>query len=454
MKKLFAICLSAILLLCLCLCASALHVVGDSISEDVADVMGENSLAEGDSLDSTDKRTLPRVENLSLVESLRGGVTLSWDKIDDAYAYNIFVKTQGDKAFKYCLTVKSNKVFVNIDNEGKLKFKVRAFCYDSGEAVFSEFSDSVGGLTKPGSVSKLYTSEIGNNSITLYWSKATGATGYRVYIYDKLKEKFTLYKSTSRTIITVDSLKKDTLYTFKVLSYKEIDGSTVFGDYSEEYKEYTYNSGALPHTKAQAAQYYNSHINKLKEEKNMTVKYKKSIETQYISCSRKNLAASVKNTLNLFEGTLSETYKYVDGENATKSANKLIEPYNKNAGLERDDIKKYAAKKDGDSIILTVTLKSENKLYNKGKKMLKSYYDSVLSLPNYKSLKTAPFVIESADSYYNGGTLSIKVTDKAVTSFKVDTAVLSNIGFSVSDIKGNAIIAYELKESYKVAYTK
>lgn len=452
MKKLFAICLSAILLLCLCLCVSALHVVGDSVSESVADVMGENSLTEGDSLDSTDKKTLPRVENLSLVESLRGGVTLSWDEIEDAYAYNIFVKTGDDKHFKYCLTVKSNKTFVNIDNEGKLKFKVRAFRYDSGEAVFGEFSDSVGGLTKPGSVSKLYTSEISNNSITLYWSKATGATGYRVYIYDKDKEKFTLYKSTSRTIIAVDSLKKDTLYTFKVLSYKEIEGSTVFGDYSEEYKEYTYNSGTLPHTKAQAAQCYNTYINKLKEEKNMTVKYKKSIETQYISCSRKNLATSVKNTLNLFEGTLSETYKYVDGENATKSANKLIEPYSKNAGLERDDIKSYSAKKDGDVTTLTITLKSENKLYTKGKKATKSYYDSVLSLPNYKSLKTSPFVIESADSYYSGGTLTIKVENKRISSFIVDAAVLSDISFSVSEIKGSAIVAYELKERYKVVY--
>lgn len=450
MKKLIALCLSAIMLLTLGVYVSGVHVIGDSIGDGSLAAQGETQT------DHTQDSeiVLPQVENLSFVKSLRGAVILSWDKTEGAYAYNIFVKTNKDKKFKYCLTVKNNNVTVNIDNEGGLQFKVRAFCYDSGKAVFGDFSEAVGGVTAPAGVSKLYTSKIENDSITLYWNKAAGATGYRVYIYDRDKKKFVLYKRTSRTIMTVASLKRDTLYTFKVLSYKRIDNSTAFGDYSEEYKEYTYNSGSLPHTKAQAAQFYNNYINKLKQEQNMTVAYKKSIDTQYISCTKKNLATSVKNTLNLFQGTLNETCKYVNGESDAKSVNKLIEPYGKNAGLERDDIKKYTAKKDGDSIILTVTLKSENKYYNRGKKMQKSYYDSVLSLPNYKSLKTAPFVIESADSYYSGGTMAIKVTEKAVTYFKVDAAVLSNIGFSVSEIKGNAIIAYELKENYKITYPK
>lgn len=448
MKKLLCA-ISVIIILSLSFTAGARHIVGDSVKSSSLPVQGDTTPEES----LTQEVSLSKVENLSLVKSLRGAVMLSWDEVPEAYAYNIFMKTGKDKKYKYCTTVKGNEATVNISNEGGLRFKVRAFNYDEGKAVFSPFSDSVGGVTAPAGVDKIYTSQITNNAITLYWKKAAGATGYKVYIYNEKKGKFLLYKDTSRTIITVTDLKKDTAYVFKVQSYKSADNSTAFGEYSEKYKEYTYNSGSLPHTRAQAAQYYNNHINKLKDCQNMTVKYKKSIDTQFMSCTKKNLSASVKNTLKLFEGTMKETYKYAQGENDVKSADKLIEPYGKDAGVERDDIKSYTVKKQDDSTILTITLKSESKLYTKGKKAQSSYYDSVLSLPEYKRLKTSPFTIENADSYYSGGTVTIKVKDKKVTSFKVDAAVLSNIGFSVSDIKASAIICYELKESYKITYS-
>lgn len=452
MKKLFIVSLSVVLMAVLSFSALARHIVGDSIKSDSLPAHSETVLEENEDLPQ--EKVLPQVENLNFEESLRGAVSLSWDKIPEAYAYNIFIKTDDSKKYKYCLTVKSNKVTVkNIDSEGDLKFKVRGFCYDSGKAVFGPFSKAVGGVTAPEDVDKLYTRSITNDSVTLYWNKAKGATGYNVYIFDKEKDEFILYKSTSRTLITVSELKKDTLYTFKVQSYKKVNNSTALGKFSKEHEEYTYNSGAVPHTKSQAAQYYNNHIAKLKAQKDMTVKYQKSIDTQFISCSKQNLTVSVKNTINLFEGTLKKIYKYVDGENETKSVNKLIEPYGKTPTLERDDIKEYSAetREDG-SVVLKITLKSENKFYTKGQKSQKSYYDGVLSLPNYKNLKTSPFLIENADSYYSGGTLTIKVKDRKVQVFKIDAAVLSNIGFSVSDVKASAIVAYGLEERYDVKY--
>lgn len=451
MKKLLvaAICVIIISMLSFCVCGK--HIIGESIKNDSLPIQGDFSSKEDE--ESSTEKALPQVENLIFEKSLTGAVSLSWDELDGAYAYNIFMKTDESDKYKYCLTVKSNKVVVkNIDNDGDLSFKVRAFQFDSGKAVFSPFSESVGGVTAPQSVNALYTRSITDDSITLYWNKAKGATGYKVYIFDKEKDKFVLYKRTKRTIITVSDLEKNSCYTFKVLSYKRINNSTALGEFSDEYKEYTYNSGGVPHTKAQAAQYYNNHIAKLKSQQNMTVKYKKSIDTQFISCSKENLAVSVKNTLNLFEGTLKQTYKYVDGENELKSVNKLIEPYNKAASLERDDIKEYSAEKKDDSVVLKVTIKSENKLYTKGEKAQKSYYDGVLSLPNYKTLKTSPFSIESADSYYSGGTLTIKVTDRKISVFKIEAAVLSNIAFSVSDVKASTIVTYQLNERYDVQY--
>ncbi len=436
--------------------AVCFHASAKPVKDDIsysASLEVQGTISSEPQQQASEKKTLSQVENLAFVKSARGEVSLSWNEVAGAYGYRVFIKSDEDENYKYCTTVRSTQVTVkNIDNEGGLRFKVRAFSYDGGKAVFGKFSTPVYALTKPADVKKIYTRNIDDSSITLYWDKAKGATGYRVYIYNKSSKKYELYKRTSRTTITVGELEKDTLYTFKIMSYKRLNNSTALGDYSEEYKEYTYNSGSQPHTKSQAAQCYNSYISQLKTQQNMKVKYKKSIDTQFMSCSKNNLAASVKNTLNMFEGTLSKTYTYVDGESGAKSANKLIEPYGKKPSLERDDILKYSVTEKQGNIYLIITLKNENNIYKKGNKNQQSYFDGVLSLPDYKSLKTSPLTIENADSYYSGGTLTLKITDGAVSALKINAAVLSDIGFSVADIKASTIIGYEVKEQYTITY--
>lgn len=445
MKKISVLIITAILFFALSLCINALYTVDGAVTNKDTAVSG--NVTEDAQL------TLGAVENLQFVKSARGSVTLSWDKLPDAYAYQVFVKYESDKKFRYNYTVKSNEVTIkDIDNEGALRFKIRGFCYDKGEVVYGKFSSAVEALTKPENVTKVYTRSITDDSITLYWDKAEGATGYRVYIYDKESGKFKVYKKTSRTTLTVSGLDKDKLYRFKVMSYKRAGNSTAFGASSSEYKEYTYNSGAVPHTLSQVAQHYNDLITTLKAEENMTVQYSKSIDTEYIGCSKNNLATTVKNTLSLFEGTLKKTYTYKNGNNDEKSSNKLIEPYSRKPALTRNDIKEYTIKEKEDGYTIKITLKSESAIYNKGETVKKSYFYGVLALPQYKSLKTTPLTIEGADSYYDGGTLSVTVKDGRVSNLNIQAGVLSDIDFSVADVKASAVIGYEMKEIYKVKY--
>ncbi len=451
-KTVIALIITAMLIIT-SFCASAKHIKDGLIYEPDIKAAGTVSTEEPGGELSPEEEALPKTENLTFVKSLRGAVSLSWDKVEGAYAYRVFMKTEKDDTFKYCLTVKATNVTIeNIENEGGLEFRVRAFAYKGGKAIFGDFSDKVGAVTAPADVENIYTRSITDSSITLYWNKAEGATGYRVYLFDEKKGDFKIYERTPRTTIKVDGLKKDTAYTFKILSYKKAGGSTAFGNYSDEYDETTYNSGSVPHTVAQAAQYYNNHIAKLKSQQTVKVKYKKSIDTEFISCSKGNLEVSVKNMVNLFEGTLSRTYNFEGGTAEGKSLNKLVEPYRKKAELERNDIEGYSVQKKAESIILKIVLKSENKIYVKGEKNQKSYFDGVLSLPNYKNLKTSPLVIEGAESYYSAGTLTLKIKDRRITLFKVSAAVLSDISFSVSDVKASTIVGYGLSEQYKMTY--
>jgi hypothetical protein len=429
-------------------CTTALHTIDGGVA--YTDV---HTSADGAVL-IPEKDTLGKVENLNFIQSARGSVTLSWDELENAYAYNIFVKYDGDEKYRYSYTVRNNKVTIdNIDNEGEIKFKVRGFRYDSGEVIYGEFSSVVKAITKPESVSKIYTHSITDDSITLSWDKSKGATGYRVYIYDKKAENFKVYKETSRTTLAVSELKKDTSYSFKIMSFKEVGNSKAFGDNSPEYREFTYNSGGVPHTTAQMAQHYNDLIIKLKAQSDMSVQYKKTIDTEYVNCSENNLAMTVKNTLSLFEGTLKKTYKYVGGTNEEKSANKLIEPYGKKPSLMKDDIQQYTVieKENGDYTI-KIILKSESKLYEKGMKAQKSYSDGVLALPEYRKLKTGPLSIDSADSYYDGGTITVVVKKGRISTLDISAGMLSVIEFSVADVCASTVVGYEMTESYKVKY--
>ena len=435
------------LLTALTFCVSGLHIRDSAVTYEEVQVGADGTVIE------PEEKTLGKVENLDVLKSARGAVSLSWNKVEGAYAYNVFIKDDGSEKFRYSYTAKANEVTISdIENEGALKFKVRAFCYDKGKVVYGEFSVSVNAVTKPADVDTIYTRSITDDSITLYWDKVAGATNYRVYIYDAQAEKFKIYKETSRTTITVSSLEKDTRYTFKVMSYKEIDNSVAYGDFSNEYKEYTHNSDGIPHTKSQVAQCYNDMIAKLKSEPDVTVKYNKTIDTEYVSCSKRNLAMSVKNTLNLFEGTLKKNYKYKDGANDEKSANKLIEPYGKKAALERNDIDKYEVTKKDGKYTIKITLKSESKNYSKGDSTQKSYFDGVIALPEFRSLKTTPLVIDAAESYYDGGTLTMTVKDDRVESLTIKAAMLADIDFSVADVVASTVVGYEMTEKYNIVY--
>ena len=448
MKSILTLIITITAMFMLSVCASAVHSIDGGVY--IEDVQTGTDTVVPEKVE----KTLGRVENLKFVKSSRGTVTLSWDKVEGAYGYKVFVKYEGDEKFRYTYTLRNNEVTIkDIENEGGLVFKVRAFCYDAGKVVYGKYSKTVNAVTKPENVTNIYTRSITDDSVTLYWNKAKGATGYRVYIYSKKDDKFKLYKRTSRTTMTISDLKKDTRYTFKIMSYKRINNSTALGDYSAEYKEFTYNSGGVPHSMSQVAQFYNEQIALLKAETDMTVKLNKSIDTEFISCSKNNLTVSVKNTLSLFEGTLKKNYKYVNGQNDSKSANKLIQPYSKKASLERNDIKEYSVSEKDGKITLKIIIKDESSIYNKGDKKQKSYFDGVLALPEFTKLKTAPLVIEGADSYYDGGEITMTVKDGRVASLNIRAGMLTDIDFSVSDVTASTVVGYELTEKYKIVYS-
>ncbi len=93
---------------------------------------------------------------------------------------------------------------------------------------------------KPKATTGLKAKTQDTKSITLSWSKTTGATGYEVYKYNSQTKKYVKIKTTTSTSYKVTSLNAGTTYKFKVRAYKKVgDSTTIFGTYSSVFSTAT-----------------------------------------------------------------------------------------------------------------------------------------------------------------------------------------------------------------------
>ena len=92
-------------------------------------------------------------------------------------------------------------------------------------------------VTLPSKVKTLKTSAVKTTSLTLKWSKVSGATGYEIYrstdgeSWKKIKSV-----SSKTTSYTDKSLKKGKKYYYKVRAYRKADSKTYYGDFSSAVK--------------------------------------------------------------------------------------------------------------------------------------------------------------------------------------------------------------------------
>ena len=76
------------------------------------------------------------------------------------------------------------------------------------------------------------------DTVTLSWSKATGANGYRVYKYNSKTKKYEKLKDVKGTSLKISKLKSGTAYKYKVRAYTKDDG-TIWGSYSSAFETAT-----------------------------------------------------------------------------------------------------------------------------------------------------------------------------------------------------------------------
>ncbi len=158
-------------------------------------------------------------------------VTVTWKKVAGVTGYKVYRATSKNGSYKKVATVKTLKWTDSKLKTGKTYYyKVRAY----NKTANSGYSKVVKAKPVPAKTSLSSVKNAKGKKATLTWKKVAGATGYKVYRTTKKNGSYKSVKTVKNVKTWTDSnLKKNKTYYYKVRAYKTVDGSKVYGAYSD-----------------------------------------------------------------------------------------------------------------------------------------------------------------------------------------------------------------------------
>ncbi len=160
--------------------------------------------------------------------STESSVKLRWNSVKNATGYKVYVYSKN--SLKELGSTSSLSYSIKKLNTGtKYKFAVRAYIKKSGKTALSPNYQYAEVYTVPSAPSVVKATRT-DSSVTLRWSSVKGATGYRVYVYNKGWKKV---KSTNSTSFKITGLKSGKKYIYCVKPYIKFAGDTLWGDYKK-----------------------------------------------------------------------------------------------------------------------------------------------------------------------------------------------------------------------------
>lgn len=154
-----------------------------------------------------------------------------WNKVSGVTGYKVYLYN-GSKLVKSAVTKNTSYTFSSLSAGTTYKVYVKAYKTVNGKNFWSA-SKSLSTSTKPGTPTLTVTA--GTKKATLKWNKQTGATGYVVYMATSKNGKYSkiaTLKGNSAVSYTKTGLTKGKTYYFKVVAYKAVGNTTLYGSYS------------------------------------------------------------------------------------------------------------------------------------------------------------------------------------------------------------------------------
>ncbi len=177
------------------------------------------------------------VKNLKQSAMTASSVTFSWSKIAGVTGYKVYKLNAKNKWELASTTSKLTYTDKSLSMGDVAQYKVRAYTKVGTITYYGAYSSVLKvTMSKPGVVPKL-TSSSGETNITLTWTKAENANGYKVYLYNSKTGKFTEKASVTALTYKVTGLTPNTEYKFAVKAYYKASANSI--TYAEKQKEIT-----------------------------------------------------------------------------------------------------------------------------------------------------------------------------------------------------------------------
>ena len=160
-------------------------------------------------------------------------VTLSWSKVAGSnMRYYVFSYNPGTKKYT-CLSYTTGTSYTvkKLSSGATYYYAVQA--YNTTAKKWGKVSSVLTTATKPGTPT--LKAVAGTRKATLSWNKQNGATGYLLYMATSKNGKYTkiaTLKGNTKVSYTKTGLTKGRYYYFKVIAYKTVGSTNIYGAYS------------------------------------------------------------------------------------------------------------------------------------------------------------------------------------------------------------------------------
>ena len=174
----------------------------------------------------TSKPVVKNVTNFKVKSATTNSVTLQWDKCEGEVGYFVERYKNGSWCNIAELPVDTTSYTEKgLINGTTYSFRIRAYRY--GDTVLTGLYSNVAGTTTLANVTGFAKQSSTDSSITVKWNRNSRATGYVLEQYTGGKwVQLTKTASNTNTSYTAKNLKASTTYTFRIKTYKTVNGKT------------------------------------------------------------------------------------------------------------------------------------------------------------------------------------------------------------------------------------
>ena len=173
------------------------------------------------------------VKNARVTSTTATWITLEWERNANVTGYAI-EQYKGGKWTQIAVTKNNTTlkfIVKGLNPDTKYSFRIRAYKTNGTKTTYGGYV-AMAGTTRIANVAKFNATALSQTSVKLSWSSNTIASGYVIEQYKGGKwTQINVIRDKNVTTMVVGSLAKGTTYTFRMKSFKTVDGSNRFSEY-------------------------------------------------------------------------------------------------------------------------------------------------------------------------------------------------------------------------------